>query len=166
MRTCTQGAQTTHTCTIKKQTNKSLKQKLQRNLFVAVIVWDVVSLCSSSCPGTCSIDQAVLERKEIHLPLPLPLALESKVCATTWGSKKHFLRYQQHLKSESRGALSVSAASLRNLVSWLPPVWNILYTNWICPWLLWLQHSCLIYSFWLLEAGNVVSQNTSFWSLQ
>ncbi|EGV95664.1 hypothetical protein I79_001261 [Cricetulus griseus] len=30
-----------------------------------------VSLCSSGCPGTCSVDQASLELTEIFLPVPL-----------------------------------------------------------------------------------------------
>jgi hypothetical protein len=31
---------------------------------------DRVSLCSSGCPGTHFVDQAGLELREIHLPLP------------------------------------------------------------------------------------------------
>ena len=40
-------------------------------MVVGGVVQDRVSLCSSVCPGTPSVDQADLELTEILLPLPL-----------------------------------------------------------------------------------------------
>jgi hypothetical protein len=39
--------------------------------FHFVLSRDRVSLCSSGCPGTQSVDQAVLKHTEIYLPLSL-----------------------------------------------------------------------------------------------
>ena len=43
-------------------------------LFTCLLVYfwflERVSLCTSGCPGTCSVDHAALELTEIHLPLP------------------------------------------------------------------------------------------------
>jgi hypothetical protein len=40
------------------------------NHFFPLVFRERVSLCSSGCPGTCSVDQASLGLTEIHLPLP------------------------------------------------------------------------------------------------
>jgi hypothetical protein len=38
--------------------------------FLCFVLQDRVSLCSSGCSRTCSVDQAGLKLTEIHLPLP------------------------------------------------------------------------------------------------
>jgi hypothetical protein len=43
--------------------------------------WDKVSLCSTSCPGTHSVDQAGLELR--NPPVSASQVLGLKVCATT-----------------------------------------------------------------------------------
>jgi hypothetical protein len=40
-------------------------------IFVVVLFFqDRISQCTPSCPGTSSVDKAVLELTEIHLPVP------------------------------------------------------------------------------------------------
>jgi hypothetical protein len=44
--------------------------KRLKYLFVCFVFQDRVLLCSSGCPGTLSVHQAVLKLTEIHLLLP------------------------------------------------------------------------------------------------
>jgi hypothetical protein len=50
-------------------------------LFVCLVFWDRVSLCSPGCPGTHSTDQAGFELR--NLPASASRVLGSKACATT-----------------------------------------------------------------------------------
>ena len=50
-------------------------------VFFFFFFWDRVSLCSSGCPGTHSVEQAALELR--NLPASASQVLGSKVCATT-----------------------------------------------------------------------------------
>jgi hypothetical protein len=52
-------------------------------LFVCLFFRDRVSLCSSACPGTHSVDQAGLELR--NMPASASQVLELKVCTTTPG---------------------------------------------------------------------------------
>jgi hypothetical protein len=50
-------------------------------LFLILIFKDRVSLCSPGCPGTHSVEQAVLELRD--LPASASCVLGIKTCATT-----------------------------------------------------------------------------------
>jgi hypothetical protein len=54
------------------------------SIFFFLVFRDRVSLCSPSCPGTHSVDQAGLELR--NLPVSASQVLGLKVCATTPGS--------------------------------------------------------------------------------
>ena len=71
-------------------TQKQNKKIWSRNLNLfgggggfVVVFQDRVSLCSSGCPGTHSVDQTGLK---IHLPLPLVLGC--KACTATYSFEK------------------------------------------------------------------------------
>ena len=63
----------THTCThiiyLNNVSRVELKFFAESEHFFVCLFWDKVSLCSSSCPGTHSVDQAGQELSEIHLTL-------------------------------------------------------------------------------------------------
>jgi hypothetical protein len=47
-----------------------MRQLSLRSFVVVVVFGNRVSLCSPGCSGTRSVDQAVLQLRESHLPLP------------------------------------------------------------------------------------------------
>jgi hypothetical protein len=59
----------------------SLLRLLAKIKCIVVIVWDRVSLCSPSCPGTHSVDKAGLELRD--LTASASYVLELRACATT-----------------------------------------------------------------------------------
>jgi hypothetical protein len=56
-------------------------------LFCFVLFWDRVSLCSSGCPGTHSVNQAGLRLRDLPASAFSSQVLGLKACATTaqWG---------------------------------------------------------------------------------
>jgi hypothetical protein len=68
-------------------------------LFVYLLVCfpDRVSLCSHSCPGTHSVDQAALELR--NLPASASEALGLKVCATTAQQYSYTLKRRSYIGS-------------------------------------------------------------------
>jgi len=69
---------------IKKGLNMSRILKHSTILFYFWFFWDRVSLCSSGCPRTHSVDQAGLELK--NLPVSASRVLGLKACATMPGN--------------------------------------------------------------------------------
>jgi hypothetical protein len=69
--------------------------------FVLFCFRDKVSLCSPDCPGTCCVDQAVLEFEDLPAPQPLPV-LKLKVCVTTARHKSKILKNKQTNKKQNK----------------------------------------------------------------
>jgi hypothetical protein len=80
-----------------------MKKKLNLFFFFFLVFLDRVSLCSSGCPGTHSVDQSGLELR--NLPASASQVLGLKACATTALQKFYFC----DLKAGSQGMNKVFA---------------------------------------------------------